>query len=188
MDEPFYFGHIFNNGGALHPEEVGCHAPVTELASDIATKIVQLRSLFPNIRVGDVEPFNRNASLPELAAWLDAFQAATGERLAYFRLDMDWRGDWRQRLPGLIRLLEERGIPLQVIYNGSGADQSDEAWVAGAAAHYHEFEAEARIIPDAAVIQYWTPHPERVLPETDPRTATGLIEQYVRWKQSRGGR
>jgi hypothetical protein len=38
---------------------------------------------------------------------------------------------------------------------------------------------EAAVKPDAVVIQSWAAYPKHVLPETDPTTMTGLINQYL---------
>ena len=34
--------------------------------------------------------------------------------------------------------------------------------------------------PDRVILQSWNPHPERLLPESDPTTFTGLINRYLR--------
>jgi len=182
FDEPLYFGHEFKGTKKLIP----CHSPIADIAKDVALKVKQVRTVFPAVPVGDVEPFPVSDTwLAKLAQWFDAYEAATGEKLAFFRLDMQWQAPWQAQIPALAELLRRKGIPLQVIYNGSGNAASDEEWIAQAIKHFQEFESEGRPVPDAVAIQCWTPRPSRLLPETDPRTLTSLINEYVKWKRSR---
>jgi len=176
LDEPLYFGHEFNGTKKLTP----CHAPIAEIAQEVARRVKQVHSVYPAARVGDVEPFPVSDSwLGELEEWFDAFEAAAGEKLAFFRLDIGWDRPWKQAIPALTGLLRRKGIPLQVIYNGSGRAASDEEWIAQALAHAREFEAAGGPVPEVVSIQCWTAKPSHVLPETDPSSLTSLVNQYV---------
>jgi hypothetical protein len=190
MDEPLYFGHVFDRGR----DNFGCRLSIPEVARDVATSVRQVRSVFPNVRFGDVEPltfydqdpwFRSGAWFTDLSAWFDAYEAAAGDKLAYFRIDTWWTPHLSEQMPALSRLLNAKGIPLQIIYNGSGQDKTDSAWIASAVSHFKRFESGNWPLPDAVAIQFWTPHPSRILPETDPLTATGLIDQYLDWQQTR---
>jgi hypothetical protein len=184
MDEPLFFGHVFDRRG----DHFGCRLSIVEIARDVADKLRQVRTVFPAVRFGDVEPlmgWSDDTWLSDLATWFDNYEQATGEKLAFFRLDIGWNRPWQKRIPPLARLLREKGIPLQVIYNGDDRAQSDEAWIASAVAHFQEYESDGRSPPDAAVIQYWQVHPSRVLPESDARTATWLINKYADWRRLR---
>ena len=77
MDEPLYYGHVFNGKDA-------CHASIAEIAKDVAVKVKQVQSIYPGVAVGDVEPMgiSDGAWLNELEQWFDAYQAASGQRLA----------------------------------------------------------------------------------------------------------
>ena len=48
-------------------------------------------------------------------------------------------------------------------------------------ANAHAFEAAVK--PEVVVIQSWATYPKRVLPETDPKTMTGLIDQYLEMRR-----
>jgi hypothetical protein len=190
MDEPLYFGHVFNRAGV----NFGCRSSIVEVARDVASKVRQVRTIFPDAQFGDVEPFTfsdqdpwfrSGAWIHDLSAWLDAYEAAVGGKLAFIRIDMWWNTAWQVQMPTLTNLLRDKGVPLQVIYNGDGQDESDAAWIGHAISHFQQFESGAWRPPDAAVIQFWTPHPSRILPESDPLTATGLIDRYLDWHQSR---
>jgi len=186
LDEPLYFGHVFEKKS----DHFGCRLSIAQVAQQVADRLKTVRTVFPTARFGDVEPlmgFSDDTWLADLAAWFDAYEAAAGEKLAFFRLDLGWDRPWQARIGPLTRLLREKGIPLQVIYNGDDRSKSDEAWIASAVAHFQEFESHGRPLPDAAIFQYWGEHPSHVLPESDPRTATWLINRYVEWRGQRGG-
>ncbi len=189
MDEPLYFGHVFVSQG----NRIGCRSPISEVARNVANTVRQMRSVFPGVRFGDTEPltfrpgdtwYQNNQWLVDLGEWLDAYEAEVGDKLAYLRLDLWWNMPWREHMPALSELLRRKGVPLQVIYNGDGRAKTDEAWIDSAIANFKAFESGAWPKPAAAVFQYWTPHPSRVLPEGDPLSATGLVNRYVRWQQT----
>jgi hypothetical protein len=67
--------------------------------------------------------------------------SATGEPLAFFRLDLIWVKPWQSRMPKLVALLRSKGIPLQVIYDGSSIAGCDAVWVSQAKQRFQEFES-----------------------------------------------
>lgn len=189
MDEPLYFGHVFREGRR------GCQTGIADLAKDVAAKFHEARQVFPNVHFGDVEPltfrpndpwFTDGRWLRDLSEWFDAYEAATGDKLAYFKLDLWWDMPWQHHMPELADLLKRKGIPLQVIYNASDRTRSDAAWSASTEAHFKAFESGPWPKPTAVVFQYWTPHPSRILPESEPTTATGIIAQYLVVREQSG--
>jgi hypothetical protein len=180
--EAIYYGHFYSGPNA-------CHASIANIARGVAEKVRQIHATFPQAQFGDVEPlqaFPQATWLADVETWLDAFQADTGQRLAFFRLDLDWTRPWQQLIPPLAQLLHRKGVALQIIYDSDvkHANVSDEQAIANSIANFREYESDGRSPPDAGVIQFWSKYPSRVLPETDPRTATYLINQYVKWRQS----
>ena len=181
----YYFGHIYNGPNA-------CHTPVPDIAKEIAENLRQVRTVFPQAQFGDGEPIPvpnvpLATWLADLATFFDVYQASSGQKLAFFRLDIGWTSPWQRYIPPLVQLLHQKGIPLQVIYDAGMPDAniSDERAVASTIANYKTYELGGRSPPDVALIQFWTKYPSHVLPETDPRTTTYLINQYVKWRQSR---
>jgi hypothetical protein len=193
MDEPLYFGHFYTADAKQGPtgKHSGCHLPINDIAQDAAKRMRDVRSVFPDVKVGDVEPFTEfpdNEWANVLSQWFDAFQSATGERLAYFRLDLVWVKPWQRRMGQLTGLLRSKQVPLQVIYDGSGVAPSDEVWIGQAVERFQEFEGKNGILPQAAIIQSWHTRPSRTLPESDPGTLSNLVLRYVEWKKSQGQR
>lgn len=177
MDEPLHFGHIYSGRNA-------CHDSISDIAKEVAIKIKGLQAVYPNVPIGDVEPVASGQKdwLRDLNHWFDAFEANTGQKLAFFRADIQWSRHWQDEMDGLRALLSRKGIPLQVIYNGNG--DTNEDWVATAVRHIQRYESGGRPPPDVAVIQSWDRNPTHLLPESDPVTLTGLVDWYVLWRQS----
>lgn len=191
MDEPLYYGHVYTEDpkNNINGKRRGCQLSIAEIAQDAAKRIRDVHSVFPAAQIGDVEPFMQwedNKWAADLSEWCDAFQSATGQRLAYFRLDLWWNLPWQKRMGSLVSLLQTKQVPLQVIYDGASFASSDRNWIDQAAERFKEFEGTNGIAPAAAVLQSWHSRPSKVLPETDPGTLTNLVLQYITWKNTRG--
>jgi hypothetical protein len=178
MDEPLYYGHVFDGDNA-------CRSPIAEIAHEVAAKVKDVQTVYPTVKIGDVEPVGgeSSTSLADLEEWFSAYRAAAGQELAFFRADIQWNRPWQDQMLALSNLLHNRGVPLQIIYNGNA--QSDEEWVEEATHRFQEYESSERRPPAVAVFQCWTENPTQVLPEADPSTLTGLVKHYVEWQQSR---
>jgi hypothetical protein len=150
-----------------------------------------VRKYFPNAQIGDAEPVDQSRPwIDELAAWADAYQQATGEKLAYMDADLNWQKASMQNLVPLSKALKARGIPLGIIYNAddrtsghwwdaNNVSNSDIGWVRNAVSHYTEIENRIGVHPDHAVFVTWVHYPTRMLPETQPGTFTNLVFQYI---------
>jgi hypothetical protein len=175
FDEPFEFGSIYSGPNA-------CQWTAQQVAQNAAKNVAEIQSIFPDVAVGDIEVVPDNDApdgwLTAYEQWIDAWQAATGKRLAFFHFDVDWSTQWRPAATALMRALQLRQIPVGHIYNGGG--DSDAAWLGIAEAHMTDFETHVDPRPDQANFQSWNPWPSRVLPETDPTAFTYLIDRYFR--------
>lgn len=174
MAQPLYYGHSYRGRRA-------CHASIEEVARSVAQVVQEVRSIYPDARFGDVEPmgFQDPRWLHDLETWFDAYQAATGRRLAYFRVDVQWQGAWTAELRSLSELLARKHIPLQVIFSGSTGLRTDEAWIGSAVRHFDAYQAASLPRPTVAVVQSLDTLPSRVLPENDPNTLSSLVRVFA---------
>lgn len=91
-----------------------------------------------NLRAGDIEPVGVSAPAGwahSLIEWTQAYKAAAGEPLTFIHFDVQWRGPWQAQLLKLQARLRADGMRVGVIYNGFGADKTDEEWVQHAEEH-----------------------------------------------------
>ena len=176
FDEPLTFG-------ALYTGPQACNWTPLQVAQNAAQSVAQIRSVFPNVVVGDIEVVPDGGAsdtwLESYEQWMDAWQQVTGKPLAFFDFDVDWSGDWHPAVAALSRALLKRNIPAGHIYNGSG-QTSDADWIAAAEQHMTEFETHEQLVADEAIFQSWEPYPKHLLPETDATSHTYLVDQYFR--------
>lgn len=179
LDEPWYFAHVYDGPNA-------CHWPVEQVAEGVARFIAEVRAQFPWVVVGDIEPTPTPVSAPGLAEWMDAYEAAVGEPMAFLHIDADWsRPDWSSLAVAVEAAGSQRTIPVGMLYNGGGAP-TDEQWLHLAGQHALDHEDRDGGHPDHVVFQSWNDHPDRVLPETDADTFTALVNRYFDDRASLG--
>ena len=171
MDEPFQHARDF------------CGWSAREIAMNAAASIAEIRKVFPNVKVGDIEVAPGSAAMPDwivqYGQWMDAWKEASGAPLAFFHADINWGLGYSAAVGQARALARERGIPFGVIYNGWYTDRSDAEWVAGGMRNYASVELGGEV-PEQAVFQSWDHYPERVLPETGASSFTRLIGSYFR--------
>ena len=159
-----------------------CNWTPQQSAENAAQNIASIKTIFPNVKVGDIEspPDTRVPdSLTQLAVWLDAWRAAAGEPLAFLHADVDWGQDYQPAIDAMRQVADLRQIPFGIIYNGWPAG-SDLDWINNARGRYELIETAGNVIPDHVLFQSWDPYPTHVLPESDPTTFTHLIDTYFR--------
>ena len=177
--EALWFGHFYNGRSA-------CHSPVPELVANEVVNARQLRTIFPAIRIVDIEPIS-NFRDPDwvnaIGQWLEAFRQQSGEPYAGVEIDIAWwQPGWQERARAIASYLRSIRMPIGVIYNGNAREQLGFNWVLQAEQHWREYERVAGV-PDDAVFQSWTPQPSRLLPETAPDAFTSALIDYERFHQ-----
>jgi hypothetical protein len=180
LDEPYFYGHFYNGPQA-------CRWTDKTIAQQISRYIEALRSVFPEVRVGDTEPLTGVAGAAPYQAWLVAFRAVNGYDLAFLHLDVDWsRPEWPQEVQAIQEFGQVRGVQVGLIYTGNWSDASDEAWLSIAGERVKRYELQAAGQLEHVLFQSWHDKPDRVLPESDPYTFTGFIRNYFLDKASLG--
>ena len=180
MDEPYFFGHFYDGSQA-------CQWTDQRIALEIGKFIKAMRSVFPDVRVGDTEPLAGAAGAAQYQAWIVAFHAVNGYNLDFLHMDVDWnRPDWPQEVKAIQEFGNVRGVPVGLIYTGNWSDANDEAWLSMAGERVKQYELEAAGKLEHILFQSWTDKPDRVLAESDPYTFTGFIRNYFQDKSSLG--
>ena len=175
MDEPLWFGHRADG-----PE--ACHSTIESVARDAATTAAAFREAFPAVQVGDIEPMPRDTGpmVRDMARFADAWQSASGQKLAFMALDLSLMLPWVDTIQSAATMLQKHDLPLAIIYDGDGSDHSDSAWLSRAERRYEGWEADGRPAPAIALLQSWNTYPTRVLPETAPLSFTHFLLGYLR--------
>jgi hypothetical protein len=172
LDEPFFFGSLYDGANA-------CHWTAERIAQQVAEYIRAVRTVFPHIVVGDIEPLAGRGDPGAYTRWMDTYAHVTGAELPFFDLDVDFnRFDWVQETAQLESAAQARGMRFGLIYIGAGA--TDLEWSRSAEDRIAKYELTSGLRPDDVIFQSWLDHPDRVLPETKPGTFTWLIDRYFR--------
>jgi hypothetical protein len=175
MDEPLYFGSIYDGKNA-------CHWTPEQAAASAVPNLKALRTLFPQVKIGDIEPVGE----PTLEITSDRYRRgirafhALGVPLAFFHADVSWwTPSYPEKLSALHKLVASEHIAFGVIYNGNAEDPSDAAWLQSAESHMADVE---RILgtPEQVIFQSWNSYPKKLLPESAPDAFTHLIDLYFR--------
>lgn len=175
MDEPIYFSTLYNGANA-------CQWTVDQMAANAAMSIRALLAQFPDVLIGDIEPFPVSASnwLPQYQAGIEAFRNAFGFPPAFFDADVEWDApSYLADLDSVRKMLASEGVPFGIIYNGNANDTSDSQWIQSATQHMLAVELNLGS-PDQVIFQSWHAFPQKLLPETDPDSFTSLIDTYFR--------
>jgi hypothetical protein len=173
FDGPYGFGHFFDE------VDSACNWTLEQVAEESAAFVRALRELEPDVVVGGIEPLWSGLAAADFADWLDGYEGAAGEPLAFLHLDVDWkRHDWAEVAMQIEDEAHARGVPFGVIYNGGDQVESDEGWAQTTADRFYLYEQVIGGRPDHVVLQSWHVYPSRVLPDSDPSTLTGLVNRY----------
>jgi len=173
MDEPVWYGHIFQTGSG---DRVGCQLSVEAVAEIAAEKIRLLRQYFPDIQVGDIEPVNARQggqqSIDDVITFVDLLSKMVQGAPVFVHADISWKMDWQPLLEDLATRLHARGIRVGVIFDGDADAEGDEAWVHQALERCRAVAADSMINPDDFIVQSWETLPTKMLPESDPGALT----------------
>ncbi len=186
FDEPFDFGSLSSDATHVTP----CHWTADQIAQDATRHVAILRTIFPDVSVGDIEvvPYVFGAPawasapdwLDRYQAWWDAWEKASGAPFAFFHCDVDAGADWRPSVEAVRRSLQHRHIAFGMLYTGIFPSASDAEWSNIVEDYFTGYETQGGTTPDQVVFQSWQSYPKHVLPETDPTTFTHLINRYFR--------
>jgi len=172
LDEPYYYGAVFDGPNA-------CHWSAEKVAGEVGDFIDLMRSRFPDVVVGDTEPTPQPVEVGTLTNWLETFRQVNGYDLAFLHLDIDWsRTDWPSMVGQLVDFGRDFGVPVGMIYIGNGSDPTDQVDVEVMGERVLRLENENGILPDHVLFQSWVDHPNHVLPESEPYTFTWFIRSY----------
>lgn len=177
VDEPYFFGSVV-------PDPRSCHLSTLQVAVAVGEYAQLVRSIYPNVAVGDVEPVIVGPYSPDvvtaLRLWHDTYRAVTGAPFPFFIADPDYSNSaWPTLVKSLENATRQFGIAFGIIYIGDFYDVSDQQWTAKAIARFQTYEGASGGRPNYALFQSWEPHPQSCLPETDPSAFTSVIDAYI---------
>jgi hypothetical protein len=180
LDEPYYFGHFYDGANA-------CHWTAEKIAAEVGQYIQTIKSIFPNVLVGDTEPLTGAANDRAYQSWLEIFHQVNKYNLAFLHMDIDWsRPAWAQEVVSIETYGRQIAVPIGIIYTGNAFDTTDQAWISSAGERVKKYELQAGGRPDQVLFQSWNDKPDFVLPETQSFTFTNFVDAYFADKSTLG--
>lgn len=167
---------------------------------ETANFIALVRKNYPDIKIGDIEPYPFFTSA-ELLWWVDALQKRLAEKnvrgLDFFRIDPDWvnfvtaaKGSW----PDLKQVelgCREMGIPFSLIYWAADYPQlermgiaDDSTWYVSTIQQGYDY-ALVGGDPDECVIESWVSAPSKSVPDKGGFTFTQSVLDFSKRFRSR---
>jgi hypothetical protein len=185
MDEPFSFSRHFQQ-------------QTTAYAADQTARFVAfVRQRYPNILIGDIEPY---PGIPagDMLAFIDAVQEILHHwhlhGLDFFRVDVDWMHfrlhdragqDGWAGVRNLQAEIQHRGLPFSLIYwaadfpSLSAAGREDgQTWERGIMDEGAQYAATGAV-PDDMAIESWLQMTNPAVPETEPGTFTHSVLDFT---------
>lgn len=165
---------------------------------ETAQFIALVRKNYPDIRIGDIEPYPF-LQTAELLAFIDALQARLQQMgvrgLDFFRLDVDWchftiggkiyPGNWPD-VKQLEQACRQRKLPFSLIYWSADYPRmkqlgaaDDSTWYVGVMRQGYDYLFVGGR-PDQVVIESWVGAPSRAVPENADWTFTRSVLDFAR--------
>jgi len=172
--------------------------PDAYAVEETAQFIALVRRHYPDIRIGDIEPYPF-LQREELVAFIDALQARLKQMnvqgLDFFRLDVDWNhftngnkvyaGNWPD-VKKLELACRQRKLPFSLIYWAADYRRmkqlnlaDDATWYVGVMRQGYDY-AFVGGAPDQFVIESWVGAPGRSVPEIGEWTFTRSVLDFTR--------
>jgi len=178
MDEPIWFGHYDKNDPWV--ERLSIDALVKRITKDT----VELTSVFPNIKVVDIDTIPPLTMEPDWRATYKEFkeklEVAMGRPILAAQVDLQWGNpSWKHDLKEFADFVHGLGMRFGIIYNSDGGGADDREWLKNTVKGFTEIECETGIIPEEPVMQSWEAFPTHALPESSDAAHTYLIARYL---------
>ena len=178
MDEPIWFGHYDKNDSWVQ------QLPIDDLVKRITNDTVELTSVFPNIKLVDIDTIPPLTMEPDWKATYKEFkeklEVAISRPILAAQVDVQWGNpSWKHDLKEFADYVHSLGMKFGVIYNNDGGGIDDREWLQNAVKGFTEIESETGIIPEQPVMQSWDKFPTHALPESSDKAHTYLIARYV---------
>src|SRR5271166_4760888 len=120
-DEPWYYGYYSTGIDSL-----------SQVASQVAASTKEVKALFPNAQVGDIEPVGGSGSPTEpalLQKWFTAYKQASGAQFSFFQEDIGgWIPGWETTLGGVTATAHSNGMQVGAIIDGAWNSAGNQAW------------------------------------------------------------
>jgi hypothetical protein len=179
MDEPLWFGHYYDG-------HMACHSSIENVAARVAANLREYQKYFPDVIVGDIEPFPSITSQAtwqgDYKTWTQAFQHAVGKPISFLYVDINWgQSQWPQSLTTIAGFAHDANLPLGIIYNAAPptSTMTNEAWLQDVGRNFTHIEKSMHIVPDWAMFTSWAKYPGHAVTDQYGLGEDYAVKQYL---------
>ena len=171
IEQPLHMAHLLAGPGA-------CRYSLERIFDELVVWRADLREIYPDAAFGTIEAVWDITTAADYERWHDGWLAASGEPFAFQHLDVNWlRPDWTDVALEIEDVVESRGIPFGILYNGGLATTNDD-FIHQTMLRVAEYEV-AGGTPAHVMFQSWVEQPDHVLPDTETSGFSHLIHRYA---------
>ena len=159
-------------------------------ASEVASAASQVKAIFPNAKIGDIEPVGASSSqTAQLQSWFNAYASASGSPFDFFEEDVSgWYSGWQNTVASVTAMARARGMTVNDIVEGNGVAATDQAWSTQADSMAMQILSDPRLRPDALVVQSWQANPGETMDPTQAGTLASVLRDLETGMPQRVGR
>lgn len=174
MDEVLFFGTYYKKGKNTP------NLSVDDNAKNVANNMKEVWSIFPNAKVGDIEPIDQIRENREelLSQWISSYKKATGKNLDFIHDDVVWGEDWVKTIRLGQELASKNGIRFGVIYNAGQGRGPDYAWMMTARKNINKYINSKLPVPEDIVFQSWNKNPINIDNDKSPQSHSSIIPYF----------
>jgi len=146
---------------AGHEASTGPQLSLTALAQQIAPNVALIKALFPNVQFATDDGA---VITSDVAAWSQAFQAATGSVMAAYDADVNWNAPISQ-LEAYAQAVHATGAAFNIMGDATATSTTDQSWALAAVTNIAAALADPLIRPNNIEVETEDANPTVTLPE-----------------------
>jgi hypothetical protein len=149
---------------------------LSTVASEVASAASQAKAVFPNAKIGDIEPVGSSSSqTAQLQSWFNAY--ASGSQFDFFQEDISgWYFGWQNTVASVTAMARANSMSVSDIVEGNGVAATNLAWSTQAASMAQQIMSDPRLRPDLLVVQSWQTNPSPTMDPTQAGTLASVAQ------------
>lgn len=166
MDEPIWYTMV-------HPKSKACTLTLVELSNEIKLQVGKWSGVFPNLKVGLIEPSPISPSL--VAEFLKEIKNSHSVEINFFHVDPIWDQPYVEQIRALSRATKAWNLELGVILDVGSWSTDCVKWADDARARAASIADIRKLIEFDVIFQSWMTCPAKFEPEDSVDTLTSYI-------------
>lgn len=159
MDEPIMAWYKMHNHSLSDSD-------IRKLVEELSEVTNDIYSIFPNVKIGDVEPLNQFDGDEEMifSSFIDYYNKRFENKLSFLHYDLSWGGGWKSKISSLIGLADNKSINTGVIFNSQNTGGTTTSWMHNAEDNIESYKSLNIPSLQHIIVQSWSKYPLAITP------------------------